>query len=385
MKILYVTLEPINSGSSATTCSINTIKGLLYNNHNIDILTISRGGFYDGNRADDIFKKCNVVCLDGKDDSKSIFQEGKSRKKEKTLKTFIKKIYRLFSPYNYSYFYLKKINRESVSNLSKHYDMVISSSDPITSHKAVLKLAKAGINYDYWIQYWGDPLLFDINKKCILPSFILKRLENGILKKADKIVYLSPFTLDAQKMLYSKSAKKMVCILPPSDFTMTFNNDSNNLLDIVYFGIYYEKSRDIMPLYNAVSGDQMVSLKVAGLTDIHLESRSNIIVSSSIPHSEALNYEFKSDVIACILNKQGTQIPAKLYYYMNTNKQILVLYEKQNLPIVHFLEGFKRFVFSENKVEKIREAIEYLKSHRFAVPCSDLDCKHISEEIIRRI
>lgn len=380
MKILYVSLEPINSGSSAATCSVMNIVGLLELGHDVEILTIKRAAHMS--EIDERLRSGCTISFINEDESISATSSHKPAKK--TLKRRIlnigKAIYRKFSLYNYSYFYLSKITSKSVK--SNYYDCVISSSDPVTSHKAVERLKDAGIKFGRVIQHWGDPMADDITKKSIWPRAFVRRVEFSILKQADKIVYLSPLTAEKSKAHFKRIANKIEYAAPASEFNKEFLESQDAVLKLAYCGIYYSKIRDIKPLYNAASCSSNVHLQIAGTSDITLEENSNVSVLGHIPHSEATRIEAESDVIVCLLNKTGTQIPGKLYYYVGTNKQILILHEDGNMPVVEFLKTFDRFVFAENTVEGIKEAIEHLKNHRVAKPSDYLSPAKVAARII---
>lgn len=386
MKILYVSFEPINSGSSAATCSVMNILGLLELGHEIEILTINRSIYKEKLIKQEIVDNCVVTSISMEKETNNSADvipsqniEKKSSVKSKILE-FCKSIYRKISIYNYSYFFLKEVNIQSLR--SDYYDIIISSSDPVTSHKAVSILINQGLDYRKWIQHWGDPLAEDINKKSIWPRFVLKNVEKSLLKKADKVVYLSPFTVEMEKKQFEEYAHKMTYVIPASEFNHNFSANNNPVIKLAYCGIYDSHIRDIKPLYNAVTNSKNVSLKIAGNSDIQLESNENVTVFGYIPHSEAIVIESEADAIVCILNKMGTQIPAKLYYYAGTNKQIIVIYESGNEEIVKFLRKFNRFIFVENNEALFGEIFDYIRDKRLAESCNMLLPKNVAEKII---
>ena len=82
--------------------------------------------------------------------------------------------------------------------------MVISTSDPKTSHLFVKKLIEEGLKYGKWVQHWGDPLSGDITSSLIFPQSYIRKVEKNMISKADKIVYVSHFTAEMQKNNYPK-------------------------------------------------------------------------------------------------------------------------------------------------------------------------------------
>ena len=132
---------------------------------------------------------------------------------------------------------------------------MISTSDPKTSHLFVKELIKCGLKYGKWIQHWGDPLAGDISKNNIYPNFYVEKIERRMIESADKVVYVSPFTLEAQEKRYSKERQKLSFVPLPCDECESENVEytQSELLNIVYLGDYSSHIRDIIPLYTACS------------------------------------------------------------------------------------------------------------------------------------
>lgn len=381
MNILFVSFEPLNSGSSAATCSKMLVKGLLQTGHEIEVLTIKRNTYKNLPFDDVMVNSCKMNYLGDYSPRNS---EDLHTNTTTTIKSWfigvLKFIYRKISIYNYSYFYLKDLRQCALSK--NHYDIIVSTSDPVTSHIAVRKLLTMGITCDKWIQHWGDPLAADINKRCIWPRSILRIIEKKILCGCDRVAYVSPFTMESQKQSFPSFQNKMTYVIPASEFTKIFKISNDPILKVAYLGIYYSSIRNIVPLYSAVKNDERFEMSIAGASDIVLSDCENIRILGQIPHNDAVEIEGNADVIACILNKTGTQIPAKLYYYVCTNKPILVIYENTNEDIVNYLKSFNRFVFSHNDEQAIKDALEYLNQHREAVPNDMLSPKSVASRLI---
>jgi hypothetical protein len=128
-----------------------------------------------------------------------------------------------------------------------------------------------------------------------------------------------------------------------------------------YFGSFTPNTRNIIPLYNAVSELNDVQLNIGG-SGMSLEEKNNIKLLGRLKYSVVRESEQKCDVLICLLNSKGTQIPGKLYYYASINKPLLVIVDGENgSDMKRFLEGFNRFVFCDNTEASIKEAIIRLK------------------------
>ena len=88
---------------------------------------------------------------------------------------------------NFAYKFLSKFKiydfRSSLASkkviIKEKFDLIISSSDPKSSHLIAESLIKNNPNItNKWIQYWGDPFASDINKKTLIPNTLIK--ESGI-------------------------------------------------------------------------------------------------------------------------------------------------------------------------------------------------------------
>ena len=183
-KVLYVTFEPIRVSSSATMRNLEMIYGLINDGCEVDLVTIKP------NPRQNYSKKLpeingKIIELGNKSELRT--KNVSMNRNENKIKLLIKNVGKKLTIHNFSISSLKYINKELINILGKDYDIIISSSDPKTSHIATKKIIELGITYDRWIQYWGDPLLIDITNDKLLPKFVLKRKEKNILKTADKI------------------------------------------------------------------------------------------------------------------------------------------------------------------------------------------------------
>jgi len=210
MKILFLSALPIEMNTSSMIRNISLIKGLESNGVDLSLIIPLKNVnsvFYDDNEEIN-FKNVEIIRYGCTETYKKI-ENIKIESQKNLLYKFLKKIYKSISINDAS-----KISLKYASNISlkkDFFDIVITSSDPKSSHILFYKYIKRKIKYKYWIQYWGDPLFADITSRNLLPDFIIKKVEKNILKKGDIILYTSPITLEEQKKHLKKSQKK--CIL----------------------------------------------------------------------------------------------------------------------------------------------------------------------------
>jgi hypothetical protein len=108
-------------------------------------------------------------------------------------------------------------------------------------------------------------------------------------------------------------------------------------------------------LYHAVNGNERVRLSIIGDSDIELPEHDNITIAKRVPVAQLSKLEADADVLVCLLNKEGTQIPGKAFHYAATNRPILILYEQTSGPIIDYFEKTGRYVLVPNRKETIEE------------------------------
>lgn len=381
MKILYVCLFPIEANSSGMMRNLAVVKGLLANKHEVDFLTIPTSR-YNVIISNDDLNKINIIRTKSNRAYDSITSVGnkKTKKIKEVFINILRKVYHKLSIFDYTLKIAKDISLDDLS--CSEYDIIISSSDPKTSHIAVNNLLKQGLSYKKWIQYWGDPLTLDITNKSVYPRWILKSIEKNILKKADDIIYVSPFTCKEQATLFQKLSSKMrFCPIPYKEIK-TYPPTNNSKFIVGYYGAYKSSYRDIMPLFDScVMLNKQVNLIVMGDSDHELPSADNV---ESYPRGNVSEYEAKTDLLICVLNKRGTQIPGKIYHYAATNKPILVLLDGEHKEEMRkYLESFNRYIICNNTVEEITESImNMIENFKEYTPSIEFSPDKISEDIL---
>lgn len=378
MKILMVKLSPIESVDSATIRTVALTKGLIEQNIVIDYLTIPTSINHIISRERNIFNSINIIRTNRNMSYDSITR--RNGKMKKAIVDLLRKIYHSFSLYDYTYSIAKNIDISLLKN--NRYDLIISSSDPKTSHIAVKKLINQGLEYKKWIQYWGDPMALDITNKSVYPKWIIKKIERKIINKADKIIYVSPFTLEKQKKLFPTIAGKMFFLPIPYIEEKVYCKTNNTNFVIGYFGAYESNVRNIIPLYEASKKMKgIVKLNIVGNSDVFLEETENIKI---YPRGDISDFERDSDLLVCILNKKGTQIPGKLYHTAATNKPILVILDGDNIEEMRsYLNKFDRFILCENKEEAIMSTIRYtISKNRSYNPAPQFSSSTIARNLL---
>lgn len=383
MKILFICLFPIEANNSAMMRNLALVNGLQSNNCEVDFVTIppSKNVLVVDER--DKLEGINIVRLKSNDlyDTVTSAKNSKNSVLKNLAMSILRKAYHKLTIFDYTLKIAKQIDINILNQ--REYDLVISSSDPKTSHIAAINMMKQGLKYKKWIQYWGDPMAMDITNHSIYPNSYLRNIEQKILKDADRIIYVSPCTYEAQKQTFPNLAKKMSFVPIPFKKQKIYPEVKNKKFLVGYFGAYMKISRNLGPLYNTCNNlCEDVDLIIMGESDSVLEEKENITV---LPRGDVSDYEAKADLLVCVLNKSGTQIPGKIYHYAATNKPILIILDGESKETIkNYLEPYNRYIFCNNTEEDIKQALRNILEHPTKYkPCEAFDSRIIAKEILK--
>ena len=359
MKILYVVSRPLEINTSASIRNRATILGLLQNGHKVDLITTEPDRNHVAFDESLVPKEIKVeyIKING---LQSVARMGR---KISFLNPLRKYIYNFMSNHEI-YDNLKKIVgfAPKFSSFLNQYDIVISSSDPKSSHLFVYEMIKRNNLFKgKWIQIWGDPFLNDItlSKKTNKSKIALE--EKKLLALADKVAHVTKMTLEEQQKMYKGYAKKMIYLPIPYIEEKIYpvqELHEKKKVNLVYCGDYNPNVRNIIPLCEAVEQMQGIHLTICGNSSMTLRPYKNSTIYKRIPYKQVGELEAKADILVHLSNLYGTQIPGKIYQYSGTNKPILFILDGDKEKVMNQFEEFSRYIFSENEVSKIKSAIE---------------------------
>lgn len=353
MRILTIFTQAIENNTSSMIRCRNVINGLATIGNHITVYSPfpDKNSIYYGEEF-----RINPgieVRRYGKKTNYNMDKKGQNKKKN----GIILRIYRKFDLFGSAIIYIKYTNDIIKKIEFEEYDMVISFSSPVATHIISNKIVtrKGEIKY---IQQWGDPLVADITRKSLTPKWVQHIIESNLIHLADKVYYVSPFTLQEQKKLFPKYKDKMEFVPTPAEKRL-YEETYNKKLRIGYFGSYQTSARNIIPLYKAVKSNKEIELLIVGDSDINLQETDNIrLIDRTTPdHIDELMKQM--DVIVCLMNSSGGQIPGKIYNYACTNKEILMVIDgDQGEAIRMFLERYERFTFVKNNADSITNQLQ---------------------------
>lgn len=385
MNILYVISRPLEINTSSSIRNRATILGLLENGNDVEVVTTEpdqRHPAYDNTLMLEGIST-TYIHLDGAQNAARL------ARRLKFLNPIKRIVYRWMSK-NEIYDNLKGIiNHTGQVDLSKKkYDVIISSSDPKSSHLFVDKLLERQGNqfHGQWIQIWGDPFLSDITRQNKRNVKEIKAEEERLIARADRVIYVSKLTLLDQKATYSAYASKMVYF--PIPYMEKKHYKIRDLvqaktIELVYCGDYNRTVRDIRPLYNAVLCMEGVHLTICGGSDMPMENCEKVTVLGRVPYEKVVELEEKADILVHLSNLHGTQIPGKIYQYSGTNKPILFILDGDIEQLKSQFERYNRYLFSENNPSDIQRTICRTKREKLVFePVSCFEKRIIAKKLI---
>lgn len=381
MKILYVLTGDIYQNTSGNIRNAALITGLNAIGHEVITICISSGKKAD-ERIKKIIDSSTKVHIVGQEEvSNSLFSTtGSVKKIRKLLKRMLLKTYNHFQIYDPYKRRIKLFNKNNY--IFPIFDVVISSSDPRSSHLFAQKIMKeCGISVP-WLQYWGDPMANDVSANSIMKLFIANK-EKKLISMGDKIIYTNPLTVNHMRKTYPQLSEKIRWI--PTSYVISQDSEVhdtkiNQELVLGYFGDYVATYRDIRPLVEAVHKEKR-QLIICGSGDANIESNDYITVYKRLSLDEMLIKQAQCDVFVVIENKPRydknsnnlcIQVPGKLYHYALSDKYVLVVCETQGIRDNY--DRYGRYIFCNNNAESIAIAIKDIENGKY------LETRHYSDE-----
>jgi len=382
MNILFITSYPLEYNLSANVRNWGLIEGLIANGNTISTLSPypTNQELFNGEIVTKGLEKRYWIGVHSIEPVTKPATNAPSWKNK--LKAFGYRMFNYISVYDRRIFLKRAIN---VDEIKEQFDFIISSSDPKSAHVFALELLnkRPDIGKE-WIQYWGDPFSNDISVKRLFGNFFVGIAERKLLKRADKIVYVSPFTSQSIQSKYPEFKQKIAFLPIPYRISGCTDNGSYENGLVGYFGDYNSSNRNILPLYEALKEAGYKS-NIIGNSDVHLEQCENISIKNRMPSEDLEDITTKTHIFICVCNLHGTQIPGKVYHYVNTKKPILIILDgdRQNELRAYF-DSFNRFYLCDNNKESISKALQMIigANKEFVVPES-LNPRVIAKRFIK--
>lgn len=372
MKILFVTSYPLEYSSSANVRNMGLIEGLLANNHQIYTYSPypTDTNLFDGTIMEQPF--AGRYWLGGIKSKEPDSSKQSSRNKYIDLiRSWLYKKYSYFSLYDRRSMLVRNIDAKIID---QKFDVIISSSDPKSAHLFAEELIYQNPNISKkWIQYWGDPFSDDISSRRFRGSKRALKEERRLLAKADKAEYVSPFTVEDMQKKHPAMTSKIEFLPIPYKMSNTKRLDKGwNEPVVGYLGDYNSSNRNILPLYKVLCEMDFQSY-IIGNSDLRLNSTKTVHVHARLVGSEFKPISDSINIYICLCNLNGTQIPGKVYHYVNTGKPIVVIVDGDySEKLIAYFERFNRFYICKNTVQSIASCIKRVVSEKKVFDTPDI-------------
>ena len=237
----------------------------------------------------------------------------------------------------------------------KHpYDIVISSGPPMSCHLVGLYARLSG--NAIWVMDYRDPWVGNLDWIQHVQSPLKRFLESWQEKICMRFAHSSSCTsaLIARELIsrHSSRAPSITVIHNGYDGEPLLESPPLGKLHLLYAGTIY-LNRDpaiIIEALGRLVGDceidrNLVSFDIVGhLSNRHRESLLDLVshfeigdcisFSDPVPRNEILEYYRKANVLVNLAQGQVTQIPAKMFEYLQQRRDILVVAEQRSATAV---------------------------------------------------
>lgn len=403
MDVLYITAACLTKNTSANMSHNAFVQGLLENGASVDIIMANDSfgaedsklkrwdgvDYYEYNSVSFsdrakrmISSRWHQTPVSAGNDSGGDGVGAESRMSDLKVgfRKFCKKIFYLIFRQDPLY-PLEKVWLSNASHFKsdKTYDLIISNSSPSASHRlAEMLIHRHQINYKRWIQIWEDPWFHGIYGG---HSLMVLQEEERLLKVAEEILYVSPLTLHYQQQYFPSCAHKMGYVPLPS-MQVSDIDLIDSEISFGYFGDYYSHTRNLKPFYEALLETNVKGL-IYGDSDLILPVTSQIKVSGRVTLEVLQDVQNQTSVLVHLCNLRGGQIPGKIYHYSATKKPILFILdgtEEEKIILKNFFSKYDRYVFCDNNVSDISNAILKIKANPSicaGMPVEDFSPKNV--------
>lgn len=396
MNILYIISDDIAHNTSANIRNVSLIRGLIDVGNCVQVIFLYHGKKRDKSLIEAI-SDSKLTCLNTIVERPNAVQSG-SRSKNVFVqqgRKVLTKVYNCFRVYDQYKIKVKSLKIDTSKIIPP--DLIISSSDPRSSHLLALKIIKSIKYQGKYVQYWGDPMSTDISSSRLV-KILLMSAERRLLARADKIIYTNHTIVSYINQKYGIPMDR-ICEIPTSNvFSITQNKYDKNTqikdhIVLGYFGGFFKQTRNMKPLFDAVVHNSKYKLILAGLTDWeipacdrieyfdHLSADKIAELQDGIDALIVMENIPRSDMGGCCL-----QIPGKVYHYGLSRNKVLVIMETGICK--NEFEHYNRYFFSNNNADAISNAIEDLvkdSTLSYATPLQEFYPKSVATFLVNQI
>lgn len=223
---------------------------------------------------------------------------------------------------------------------------VVFTSSPSFSNNLLGRFIKLKNKKVLWVAELRDFHFIETTKKVSnLKQLINKKLENSVMRKADKVSFISFAMKDIYGEFYKDYSHKFHVVYNGFDISDFENLPADKInsekLSIFYAGSFYQGVRSPKPLLeildvlldNNVIDESEIEINIAGVLDLGLlddlktyKSYACINLLGSMPRTEVLQKAVSSHLLWLIVGPKATHytgVPIKFFEYLGARRPIL--------------------------------------------------------------
>jgi len=254
-------------------------------------------------------------------------------------------------------------------------EFVILSASPFTilRYSKVIKNKYPSIKV---IFDTGDPLFCNsvISRFQLCYNLRSKHYERKFLKFIDLLVVPTPILKEHYLRHFdSILSKKKISVVEQGVDLLQPARDQNNSQPIsnftlVYAGSFYKKLREPCELYKAIMqfDEKEICLKVFGFIRPYYQppiNNARFLYGGLINNKEVINHYNTATMSVFIDNKNGVQIPGKVFELIALKKPILYIYHDNKSPTYSILNQYGGVISCRNNAKDIHQAIRSYMNH----------------------
>ena len=251
------------------------------------------------------------------------------------------------------------------------FDVIISASGSIESHIAAYNLAK---KFDIeLIMDYGDPIYSlvgdDIKSR-------IKAIEAEIIKYASKVIFTTKSTKEQYDSVFFCGPKSSVISYGYDKSKIELSGNLTNIpfekVDYIsHIGTAFSNDRNLIPLIEAIKLTQEnnnTGFILAGRRSLAFSEMANkvnlknFIDYDLVDYLLALEIQKKSKINVIVGNKDGRQVPGKIFALAAISERILYISQcsRDMDESLDILESHKNMMTCDNNTKSIFDALELL-------------------------
>ncbi|MBM4277114.1 MAG: glycosyltransferase family 4 protein [Deltaproteobacteria bacterium] len=249
----------------------------------------------------------------------------------------------------------------------KKYHYILTSHEPWVDSLLGLYL-KVKHPKIKWIADFGDPYVALYTPRHKL--FFENRFEKSIYEKADMLIFTHPQVVHHLDRKYPFIRDKKI-VLIAQGFSYGLSREGkhvesrNKIFTMTYAGTFYRDFRNPSNLIQALSKLEfdyrflLIGRNEGFLKDFEAIGEKCEFLGY-MDHFKVLHLERESDVLIHLSNRNGVQIPGKIYEYLGSRRPILCITNNTLDKTGDLIKDLKMGIATPDHPDEIKQAIERL-------------------------